>query len=370
MVSAVFCIPGACGYDSPLSARFPLVRDREMTPRRCLIRSLPLALALVAHGSVIEAAPGVGEVLGRMPFTEAHVTDILDGGMVTTVVHPMSDREIAVGAACLLNARAQGESVDSIAAGMWASPRRRVASSGEISSGDVEGELAPVRFPASSADEIARYLDAGPNETLNLSAAEIASFRALRANGKTAAHGPEVEVVVRASLARRYRAYRQGGVEAIAPYSRAFAALSEPGRELAQTLQNAVYLARYMPEVHASLARYPEGAALHSKSRFFWYVSSLKQRPSFALGHRVSVAHSDMSVVVERIYYVSHTLNSGQIAIALIPTREGKLFAYVSRVWSDELGGGLFESLKKSAAHDYLVQEMSALVEQLRICGE
>ena len=50
--------------------------------------------------------------------------------------------------------------------------------------------------------------------------------------------------------------------------------------------------------------------------------------------------------------------------------RQSNLFVYVSRVWSDELSGGLFASLKRSAAHDYLVQEMSALVEQLRICGE
>jgi len=341
-----------------------------MIARRSVIRPLPLALALSVCCGVLQAAPGVGDVLGHMPFTDEHVSDVLQGAVVTTGVHPMSDREIAVGLACLLNARAAGQDVESIAAGMWESPRRRVTSSGEIFGGDVERAFAPLRFPAGSTQEIARYLDAGPSETLNLSAAEIARFQALRAGGAAASNTSAMEAAVRKSLAHRYQAYRSDGIEGIAPYSRKVDNVTEAGLELEQTLRNAVYLARHMPRLHAFLKRYPDNPDPGSKERFFWYVSSLDQRPSFALGHRVSVTKSDMSVLVERLYYVSHTLNSGQLAIAVMPTREGRLLVYVNRVWSDELSGGLFASLKKSAAHNYLKHEMSTLLDQLRICGE
>ena len=187
-----------------------------MIARRSVIRPLPLALALSVCCGVLQAAPGVGDVLGRMPFTDEHVSDVLQGAVVTTGVHPMSDREIAVGLACLLNAKAAGQDVESIAAGMWESPRRRVTSSGEIFGGDVERAFAPLRFPAGSTQEIARYLDAGPSETLNLSAAEIARFQALRAGGAAASNTSEMEAAVRESLAHRYQTYRSDGVEGIA----------------------------------------------------------------------------------------------------------------------------------------------------------
>lgn len=336
-----------------------------MMSGRPIIHCIALALAFLAPVAAVEATPGVGDVLSGMPFTDENVSAVLDGQVATTGIHPMSDREIAVGVACLLGARAGAEDVESIAASMWASPRRAVTLSGEIASRDVERALAPLRFPAGSEAELARYLDAGPGEVLNLSQAELALYRA---RGGATADASGVEATLRESLAARYRAYRDGGVTGIAPYSRSFGAVSDPGRELARTLDNAVYLARHMPALHAALERYPLDPVEASTERFFWYVSSLEQRPSVALGHRVSMTGSDMSVLVERLYYVSHTLNSGQLAIALLPTREGRLLVYVSRVWSDKLGGALFASLKKSAAHDYLVQEMSALVEQLRIC--
>ncbi len=124
---------------------------------------------------------------------------------------------------------------------------------GEIKGKGTLADFAGVKLEPNGVEEAGRYLKAAPGEEINLDVKEIASFRALNAEGqKTAAQQKKVEALVRSTLLTRYRAYRAAGLSGIAPYDRGDGEAFHPGEELRTRLEKFEFL----PEKSRPFTRY------------------------------------------------------------------------------------------------------------------
>jgi hypothetical protein len=101
--------------------------------------------------------------------------------------------------------------------------------------------------------------------------------------------------------------------------------------------------------------------------RFFWGKLLIDGRPAFGLSHRLSMGDTKLALLIERAFYVSHTLNSSQTVLVLLPVVEGRLLFYVNRVWTERVGG-LGCPIKKIVGRYSVLDEMREIIRNLGVC--
>ena len=212
-----------------------------------------------------------------------------------------------------------------------------------------------------------------PGDDLNLDAKEMAAFRALNsASGDGAVPIQKVEALIREGLLARYQAYHTKGLAGIAPYARKNGPHLLASDELSIATKQSKLVAKYLPSVYDVLIKYPATTLKQGKEfeeQFLWINSEVFGRPTFSLSHRLLFQVGEAYVFVDRQYYASHEYNCLQQGAAALPTGDGTVVVYLSRVSTEQVAG-FGSSMKHSASRVLMTPYFKDLLEALRARAE
>ncbi len=334
--------------------------DRVLT--RVFRRRLIALLATVALRSSVAlpsfAAPTVAALEADVGLTPDGIAQVEKGEMVETTPTDRSDRELAIGMVFLVRAPTT-QVVQGFLRGGELKPDPRVAALHEVSGSGTLADFEDLRLTPHGVAEAQRYLTAAPGQTLNLSTAEIAAFRALGAAGQT-----EVEAQLRGLLLARYQAYRTKGLDGGAPYDRGGGVQRSPAEELRRH-SAAKILGKYSPAFRDVLLHYPATRPEGLEERFFWIVYDRDDRPILTLRHRMALPMDDAFVVADREFYVSQGYNAVQAHAAFLPAKDGTMVFYVTRTSTDR-ASGFGASAKHAIGRRLMTRELQDIFNRMR----
>ena len=333
---------------------------------RVLIRAIQrklitLVTTVVLCSSVAlpsRAAPTVAEMAAEVGLTPDDIADVEKGEMVETSPTDRSDRELAMGMVFLVRAPVT-RVVQAFQRGADLKSDPHVAALHEVRGEGTLADFEDLRLAPHGSAEAQRYLTATPGQTLNLSAAEIAAFRALGT-----ARQPEVEAQLRDMLLRRYHAYRTQGLDGGAPYDRGEGVQRNPAEELRRH-SAAKILGKYSPAFRDVLLHYPASRPAGLEERFFWLVYDLDERPTLTLRHRMALPMGDGFVVADREFYVSQGYNAGQAHAAFLPDKDATIVFYVTRTSTDRVSG-FGASAKHAIGRRLMTHEIQSTFDRMR----
>ncbi len=224
--------------------------------------------------------------------------------------------------------------------------------------------LAPVVL---SREEAQVLLDAELGDGLNLSAHEIDSFKTLKKMLKQAPYKPigdEVGKRFREILFQRFKAYRRGGMNAIANYAREESLDSEPSLELRQAAKASVILERYFPALFKAWQDYPKAFPPGMSEAFPWVEKNVQGRPAVILRHRVNMDWNGGVLILTREYYALHSYNSSQWLTGCLPYRNGTVVFQEVRSYTDQVAG-MASDVKHIVGRELLKDKMLNSFERL-----
>ena len=333
---------------------------RKRIGRRVRLAAIALSVgAVLSNATAARALPTLEALMADFDFSKDDVQRVRNGELVKTTTKETSERELAAVMVFLVKAPAQ-KILSSLKSGPTSRNDPQVQAVTEI---NAEGTLVDpkvVTLQPGGDKEAQRYLSAEPGDTLNLSAAEIASFAALKGAGQA-----QVEDAVRQLLLARYQAYRSQGLAGIAPYARGKDKQSQPADDLRRQTEAAQGLKKYAPAFYDAFMNYPQGIPAELKQRFFCIRYAMSGRPVFALRQRLAMPLGDAYVVADRDFYVSHDYNDTQAVGALLPVENGTAVVYVNRTTTDQLGG-FGASAKQAIGRNMMAKQISEIFEKAR----
>jgi hypothetical protein len=321
-----------------------------------MVRVLCILACLVAP---VWATPTVSDIATAIGLDAAGIARVQSGEMVTLQPPETSDRELAVGMVFFVKAPPSSV-VQQFRRGGDLKQDPNLRGSYPIAGAGTVDDFAPLRLAPNGADEAGRWLAAAPGETLNLSDAEIAAFRALPKGAGQA----EVEAQIRKTLLARYQAYRQRGLSGIAPYARDGDQRDVAGALKASTSASRV-LASFAPAFRTLLLGYPAGEPAGMEEQFYWLAYDLDDRPNLTLRHRLAQPVGDAYVVADREFYVSQGYNEMQALAGFLPAEGGTVVFYVTRTSTDR-AGGFGSSAKHAIGRKVMAREIEAIFEKTR----
>lgn len=339
------------------------------TPCRNLLQllvgsGLAVLVALFPAALPAVAAPPASALLANVPLTDADRAKILKGELLTTTAPESSEREL-VTVIVFLTKRSPSDVVGVFRAAEGYKKDPQVTAFGPIKgTGSLEDFKGVVLEPNTSR-AVQQYLNAKPGPKLNLSAAEIAAFDALKAPKQSPAEArSRVEAQLRSMLLARFQAYRAGGLPAIAPYDHGDRSI-QPAAELRRATDMSPLLAQYAPAFKAVLLSYPRDKPARLEEEFLWINYKLDDQPTISLSHRMALPMNEGYVVADRHYYVSRGHNSVQEVAALLPVEEGTLAVYVNRTSTDQVGG-FGASAKRAIGNRIMAKQLAELFKKVR----
>jgi len=324
--------------------------------------ALSALVALSVAGAPAFAVPSLDEVASGFGLSKEDVQRVRNGELVDTTTKETSDRELAVVMVFLVKTPVR-KLVASFEGGPSSRNDPQVQSVTEISVEGTFAEPKSVVLQPGGDKETQRYLNAAPGDALNLSAAEIAAFQALRSAG--GAGQPQVEEALRKLLLARYQAYRSQGLAGIAPYARGKDKQSQPANDLRRATEAAKGIKKYTPAFHDILMNYPQGIPAGLTQRFFCIRYAMSGRPTFALRHRLALPVDDAYVVADRDFYVTSGYNDTQAVAGLLPVDNGTVVVYLNRTTTDQLGG-FGASTKQAIGRGMMAKQISEIFEKAR----
>jgi hypothetical protein len=336
------------------------------------IASIFVGLTLCSPVLEASALPTAIELLQELQISDSDRQSIQEGNIVTWSTTEGSDRELALGMAML----AKTTSENLVELFREAAAFKNV--SAIIAYGKIVGEgtvadFAGVKLEPNGEKEARRYLEAEPGDDLNLDAKEIAAFRALNSASKDGAVPiQKVEALIREGLLARYQAYHTKGLAGIAPYARKSGHQTLASDELSIATKQSKLMAKYIPSVYNVLLNYPAmkfKEAEEIEEQFYWVTIEVFGRPTFVLSHRLRFRIGEGFVVVDRHYYASHDYNSLQQGAVALPTTNGIVVTYLSRVSTDQVAG-FGSSAKHPVSRALMGPYLKDLLEALRTKAE
>lgn len=333
-----------------------------------------LCVDLVFFNPVLEASglPMVEELFEELGLSASDRRSLREGNIVTWLSDEGSERELALGLALLV--KAKNENIVQLfhdATGLKKVPS--IIAYGKIVGEGTLADFEKVKLVPNGEKEARRYLEAEPGSDLNLSAKEVAAFRALKDATKDGPVPiPKVEALIRESLLARYQAYHAKGLAGIAPYARKGGRHTSVGDELRIATNSSKLVAKYLPSVHNALLNYPAirfKEAEELEEQFFWILLEIYERPTYLLTHRLRFRIGEAAVVVDRHYYVSHDYNSLQQGVVALPSKDDLVVTYLSRVSADQVAG-FGSSAKHHLARNMMGPDLKDLLEALRAEAE
>jgi hypothetical protein len=336
--------------------------------------ALSLWVGLVLCSPVLEASalPPAEELLQELQLSDSDRQSVQEGNIVAWTATEGSDRELALGMVLLVKTKA--ENLTSLFREAAAFMNIKVITAfGKIRNEGTLADFAGVTLAPNGEKEARRYLEAKPDDDLNLDAKEMATFRALNAASKDGAVPiQKVEALIREGLLARYQAYHTKGLAGVAPYARKSGPHLLASDELSISTKQSKLLAKYLPSVFDVLVKYPattlkQGEEL--EEQFFWINSEVFDRPTYTLSHRMLFRIGEAYVFVDRQYYASHEYNCLQQGGAALQTEGGTVVVYLSRVSTEQVAG-FGSSVKKSASRILMTPYFKDLLEALRAKAE
>ena len=219
--------------------------------------------------------------------------------------------------------------------------------------------------------EAEKAMQADLLESFNLGQEEARWFKAATDDAaKRGAQGAaRVQPIVaswRRVLASRYDAYRKGGLAAIRSYQREDGKQFYPGRELSKTTNAMPGLKATLPDLHQALLVYPKPAQHNYESRFFVIKQIIEDRPAFVLKHWVLDTRPDHLVLIERLFYMSHSLNTMQIVIAAMPYDDKRTLVTLTNQSFTEAVAGRGGAIAHAIGRKIVTRQVRPLFENLQ----
>lgn len=201
--------------------------------------------------------------------------------------------------------------------------------------GDWAALATPLRQTLTTA-ELKRLQNGAVDRSYNLDATEAAR---LSDGAGQADPMARFETAWRDILRGRFEAYRQGGVDAVAPYTRNGKPIVQPGRQLAASTESLTFLREHYPRFIDSLLNYPKrDPAL--REQFFVTFDREGERPLYVLKHWLADIRPDQALIAERQFYISNTLDSLQVVILCIQDGDATLVALASETFTGKVSVG------------------------------
>ena len=313
--------------------------------RRLMISALAACLGLAGTHAATGQPLTIEEVISAAGFDDQQRADLLAGKIVTGDFDEGSDKEMSILVAlkaplslpqvlvAMRELRVLDFDEDLIAVGRIGVDQ------------DVSEALAGVEFTADEGNEIGRLLDVEPGSDFNLSEGEIARFATLterfssRGCDRDAACRSAVNETYRLVLAERLAAYREGGLEAIATYSRARGKVADPGEELRLAAAQMPLVRKHAPEIYQAWLQYPRQQPEGSQHQFLWLKRELEGRPTFILSHRAIYQTDEAVFSAERHIYVGQFYNSLQMASYTTALGSESFYFLLNRTSTDLVAG-------------------------------
>lgn len=344
--------------------------------RTRMVGGLAFILALTPT-SALSAAPtapaptDLEEIMVYLGFNRDDLGKLMDGKVISTRLKEGSDKELAVSVALLVRATVD-EVAEMARSGKTFEVGRDVLAYHHISPGPpTEGDLAGLGYSAAETSEVSKLLKVRAGSVFNLSAAEIDRLQEIgrQHKGKNPRQDPAVgEAVnagVRSILLERYRAYREGGLAAIAPYHRGGKTKAEPAKELSLAFKEDAVLPDSLKAIERAFGSFPQEGADDIENHFFWIKQKVQNRPTFILTHRMLQQRADgMLLGAERQFYVGQSYNSLQIVVGCVPVEQGTIMFYRNRTSTDQVAGfgsGLKHGIGRGQMADTIVKDFKAL---------
>ena len=343
------------------------MRPRELRRgRRAAALLLALSLAgLRAQGARAEL-PDAESLLRDIGFTADQIGQVEAGSFVPTDMKPSNERELVAAFAFLVQAP-PGELVTSLRQGLVDRVDPNTLAFSTIEGTPGPASFAKLTLQPDAAQQAQAYLQAAPGGDLNLSAAEIASFRALGGSAGV----PAVEGAVRSALLARLTAYQAQGLAGIAPYARSGGSTRAPADDLRSATLAAKRLQSLVPAAFQAMLEYPNAKPAGTLESFRWARYVAHGEPTISLTHSLYLPDGDAWAVMQRQFYVSTGYNCEQAIGGLLPMKQGTLVVYVNRTSTDQVtgfGGGMKRDIGSKLLASQLQAAQSEYQSALAAC--
>jgi hypothetical protein len=334
----------------------------EVRPHRFRIAAAALAAALCCFGpsSAIAQPPDAATLLADLGFTQDEIAQINAGQLLRHAVAPASEREITAALAFRVPAP-PSELVKSSQRDLLDRVDPNMIAFGVVSTPGSPADFAKLSLAPNAQQRAQGYLGATPGGDLNLSAEEIAAFRALGSGAAVAA----VEAKIREMLLARVQAYRARGFAGIAPYAREGGATRSAAEELRTASDATKQLAQYAPAAYGVLHSYPNGKPPGTQEIFRWSHFEGHGVPTIALTHVILVPDGEAWIVAQRQFYASTGYNAEQAVAAFLPSAGGSVVVYANRTSTDQVSG-FGAGTKRSIGSKLLASQLEAMFEKAR----
>lgn len=341
-----------------------------------------LAFALMLPAVVSADTPTSATVLGAcmdyFGYDETDFRKLSSGKIVSGDLRESSKKELAVTIAMLLPMPLE-QVVDLIWSGSMIEITRDILDFSYISdSSPVENSFVGIGLQPDEVEEVSKLLRVRQGLTFNMSKVEMKRFKAIarRLKSREAERDPRVRHAFnseyQALLMERYKAYRQGGLSAIAPYDRGGGEYARPDKELSAEAASATLVKDLIPNLHRAFVNYPRDGANDIKNQFLWIRELIQDRPTFILAHRMFRFGRKYAVMTERQFYVGHTYNSQQTIVGSIAVEEGTLVFYQNRTSTDRVAGfasSLKHMIGRKLMRDQIIHHCEALRRSIEQAG-
>ncbi len=197
--------------------------------------------------------------------------------------------------------------------------------------------FATIGFAADEKEEVKKMLRAEPGDDFNFSKEELAWIGQAAASGADPAQA--ATGVMRRVLESRYLAYRKAGLAELPPYARRDGKQVNPGAELAATTEAMPLLRKDLPDFYQAYRNYPKAGPAGLRHSFYWDKKTAEGRPMFSLRHEIVQIKPDSANIANREFYISNSLNTLQVAIALLPHGAHTLVVMANQTYTDKVSG-------------------------------
>jgi hypothetical protein len=329
-----------------------------MMLRRSILSSwiVVAVLSICCLARAAQAQPTADQLLTDAGLSAADKQNVRSGQFVNVSVGGVSDRDLSFAIAFLVKTPPEAL-VRQIVAGELISADTQVKAFGELSG---EGNLTDFAKLTLTGDEAKALSSAKAGDALNLSASEIAAFKAL-AGGPA----PGVQEQLRRMLLARYQAYRASGLAGIAPYDRGSGRTSDPASDLRKASQATKGLQKYMPAFQKVLLDYPQATLPGMQEKFFWLKSLIHGEMTYVLAHVLVAADGSARVVARREYYVSTGYNAEQSVGGFLPVQGGTVGITTIHAFTDQVTG-VGGSVKRGIGSKVMAGKMKEIYEAAR----
>jgi UDP:flavonoid glycosyltransferase YjiC (YdhE family) len=182
-----------------------------------------------------------------------------------------------------------------------------------------------------------------PGDTYNFSHQEIERFATARSrlgnNCSPEATREAVNGVLRGILFERMCAYREGGLDAIAPYARAGQRRTSPVDQLrASSLSDSLFATEFR-DLYEVFMGFPKVTSPDAFHRFSWIERRSAEGPYFLLEHRMLARYTDFAVVAVRHFYATRYYDALSLTVGALGEGDKTLAMATWRFAAERLTG-------------------------------